>query len=461
MKNYRKIVALLALFATFFGCAFSQANSASSEIQLHVFDSSSSWWLAVDPREDDDNTVAVEMQEAGSSDWTEMTHNVAWGYYHSASRSVSGFETPLSFRLTSSDGEQVTVSDALASVTPGSLVNTRAAFRSHHHNTNTHAPTQEPAATSGRTSTSTSASASSSTSAKSATTSSAASSSSTTGSKSATSGATSSASSSTTAAAASTSTSGSSSGSTDLCAVTATSSEPLKILVPLYSYPGSDWDNVASAASAGAQIIAIINPSSGPIASGPDSTWTTYMNKLTAAGVEMVGYVHTSYGARASSDVTGDVDVYASKYPGLKGIFLDEVSADASEISYYQTVYSHISGISGYSNTILNPGTQPDEGYLAVSTSIVIFESPASSLSSNFASWVTCASSSSAKSGYKYKFAGIAYGASSSEMSSVLSTMESAGMGLVYVTDGASGCCTYNTLASYFSSEASAVAALN
>jgi hypothetical protein len=34
-------------------------------------------------------------------------------------------------------------------------------------------------------------------------------------------------------------------------------------------------------------------------------------------------------------------------------------------------------------------------------------------------------------------------------------------MGLVYVTDGASGCCTYNTLASYFSSEASAVAALN
>lgn len=456
MKNYRKIVALLALFATFFGCAFSQANSASSAIQLHVFDSSSSYWLAVDPRDDDDDTVAVEMQEAGSSAWTEMTHNAAWGYWHSASRSASGFTTPLSFRLTSSDGEQVTVSDALVSVTPGSLVNTRAAWRSHHHNSQTQAPTQEPAAsTNGRASTSTSAAASSSTSAESATTSSAASSSSSTASAS-----TSSASSSTSAAA-STSTSGSTSGSTDLCAVTATSSEPLKILVPLYSYPGSDWDNVASAASAGAQIIAIINPSSGPISSGPDSTWTTYMNKLTAAGVDMVGYVHTSYGARASSDVTGDVDVYASMYPGLKGIFLDEVSADASEISYYQTVYSHISGISGYANTILNPGTQPDEGYLAVSTSIVIFESPASSLSSNFDSWVTCASSASEKSGYKYHFAGIAYGASSSEMSSVLSTMEAAGMGLVYVTDGASGCCTYNTLASYFSSEASAVAALN
>jgi len=232
-------------------------------------------------------------------------------------------------------------------------------------------------------------------------------------------------------------------------------------LVPLYVYPGSAWDDVISAASSGVKIIAIINPNSGPDTSGPDSTTSTYMQKMTTAGVDMIGYVHTSYGARASSDVTGDIDVYASLYPGLQGIFLDEVSADASEISYYQQVYTHINGISGYSNTILNPGTQPDQGYLAVSTSIVIFENTASALNSDFASWVTCAPSSSEQSGYKYHFAGIAYGASSSQMSSVLSTMESAGMGLVYVTDGAAGCCTYNTLSSYFTSEASAVAALN
>jgi hypothetical protein len=51
------------------------------------------------------------------------------------------------------------------------------------------------------------------------------------------------------------------------------------------------------------EIIAIINPNSGPDSAGPDSSYTTYMKKLTAAGVDMVGYVHTSYGARAVSDV--------------------------------------------------------------------------------------------------------------------------------------------------------------
>jgi len=229
----------------------------------------------------------------------------------------------------------------------------------------------------------------------------------------------------------------------------------------LYSYPGSAWDEVASAASSGVKIIAIINPSSGPISGGPDSTWTTYMNKLTAAGVDMVGYVHTSYAGRSVSEVTAEVDVYASKYTGLKGIFLDEVSASASDLSWYSQVYSHISGKSGFSNTILNPGAMPDQGYLDVSTSIVIFENSASNLGTNFASWVKCAPSAAAKSGYKYKFAGIAYGASSSEMSSVISSMKDSGMGLVYVTDGAGGCCTYNTLASYFASEATAVAALN
>jgi len=185
------------------------------------------------------------------------------------------------------------------------------------------------------------------------------------------------------------------------------------------------------------------------------------MSKLTTAGVDMLGYVHTSYGARAISDVTGDIDVYASLYPGLKGIFIDEASADASEVSYYTQVYQHISGISGYSNTILNPGAQPDQGYLAASTSIVIFEGAGSQLSSSqFDSWVTCAPSTSEQTTYLYHFAGIAYGESSSGMQSVLNTMKSSGMGLVYVTDGASGCCTYNTLTSYLSAEASAVKAL-
>jgi len=232
-------------------------------------------------------------------------------------------------------------------------------------------------------------------------------------------------------------------------------------LVPLYVYPGSAWDAVVTAASTGVKIIAIINPNSGPDPAGPDSSYNTYMTKLTNAGVDMVGYVHTTYGERSSADVYADIDTYASKYPGLKGIFIDEAAATASEISYYSGVYSHIIAKSGYSNVILNPGTQPDQGYLAVSTNIVIFEDVYTNLKNNFASWVTCAPTSSQKAGYKYKFSGIAYGASSGSMSSILSTMMNSGMGLVYVTDVAGGCCTYNTLSTYFASEATTVKAMN
>jgi len=229
----------------------------------------------------------------------------------------------------------------------------------------------------------------------------------------------------------------------------------------LYVYPGSAWDSVATAAKNGAKIIAIINPNSGPDASGPDSSYTTYMNKLTAAGVDMVGYVHTSYGDRSTTDVNADIDVYAAKYPGLKGIFLDEASNSASELSYYSTVYNHIKSKSGYVNTILNPGTQPDQGYLAVSTNIVIFEDAGANIPSTYASWVKCAPSAAEKSGYKYRFSGIAHSTASGSMSSIVNKMVSAGMGLVYVTDGAAGCCTYNALTSYMTSEGSAVVALN
>jgi len=259
----------------------------------------------------------------------------------------------------------------------------------------------------------------------------------------------------------STSSSSSGSSSSDLCALTSTSAEPIKLLVPLYVYPGSAWDSVVTAAKTGVKIIAIINPNSGPDSAGPDSSYTTYMKKLTAAGVDMVGYVHTSYGARAVSDVNADVNTYASKYPGLKGIFLDEASPDASELSYYTTVYNHIISKSGYVNSILNPGTQPDQGYLAISSNIVIFEDAGANLKNNYASWVKCAPSSAQKSGYKYKFSGIAHSTASGSMSGIVNTMVSSGMGLVYVTDGAAGCCTYNALTSYLSTEASAVKAIN
>jgi len=256
------------------------------------------------------------------------------------------------------------------------------------------------------------------------------------------------------------STSSSSGSTTGLCDIVPTSSEPLKLLVPLYVDPGSAWDNIAAGAAT-VETIAIINPNSGPDSSA-GSSYTTYMNKLNNAGVILIGYVHTSYGDRSASDVQKDIDTYVAQYPGLQGIFFDEVSDSAQYLSYYTSLYNYVMAKSGYVHCILNPGTQPDEGYLNAATSIVIFEDKATSYPDSFSSWVTCASSSSEKSGYKYKFSAIAYSSSSSSSAATLiASMQNSGVGMVYVTDGASGCCTYNELVSYYSSEVSSLTSMN
>jgi len=248
------------------------------------------------------------------------------------------------------------------------------------------------------------------------------------------------------------------------CEVTPPSTEPIKVLVPLYIDPGSSWDQLVSAAEAGVPTIAIINPSSGPDKSGPNAAYATYIKKLIDAGIDVIGYVHTSYGNRSLTAVFSDIETYASLYSGLVGIFIDEASADASDIPYYSKVYDAITSKSGYTNAILNPGIQPDQGYLNVSTSLVVFEDAGSKwekFSSQFSSWVSCAPNAAEQPGYKYRFTSIAYATKETSLVSMLSSMATKGMGLIYVTDGAEGCCTYNSLASYYPTETSTVHEIN
>jgi len=225
-------------------------------------------------------------------------------------------------------------------------------------------------------------------------------------------------------------------------------------MVPLYTYPGSTWDTVAASAST-VFTVAIINPDSGP-GSGPDSTYNTYMPKLKNAGVDMVGYVHTSYGARAIADVKADIDVYAEQFPLLVGIFLDEVATAASLVSYYQELYTYIMGMPGWKYDILNPGTVPASGYTAVATQIVTYESSASGFaSSQNPSFASCNN--------KNMFAMITYSASSaSAMESAISAAKTKGYyGWVYAIDTAGTGNTYNSLPSYYAQMATYIASLN
>jgi hypothetical protein len=231
------------------------------------------------------------------------------------------------------------------------------------------------------------------------------------------------------------------------------------MLLPLYVYPGSSWDQIVTAASK-IDIIAIINPNSGP-GSSASSTYVTYMNRLDAAGVEQIGYVYTSYGDRAISAVKADIDTYKNKFPHINGIFFDEASNSASDISYYRELYNYVLS-KGFTHSILNPGVVPAQGYVDISTNIVVFEDYGSSVNSkSYSSFVKCAPSASQKAGYKYKFSGIAHTTSTSNFASYIERFQNSGMGLVYVTDGAGGCCTYNNMVSYFSAEVSSIQSMN
>jgi outer membrane biosynthesis protein TonB len=505
-----KFVILYALFALLFASVLCDEGSDSQDtIKLHVFGSSSKWWIAVDPIDEIYETVGVEVREASSPRWIPTSPNTDWGYFQLASDSGIGFALPLSFRFTAINGQRAVASSVLTTISEGLLVDTGVQYpvkvdppTDSPTDSPTDVPTEpsdaptppatlppatqgpsqppvtqpptQPPATQPPTQPATQPPATQPPATQPPVTQ-----------PPATQPPTQKPTQPATQppatqpptqkptqpatpvptqppATQAPTTKPTSPPTTDLCAIVPTSTEPLQILVPLYVYPGSAWDQLATAAATGVKIIAIINPNSGPNANGPDSSYSTYITKLKNAGVDLVGYVHTSWGARAIATIESEIDTYANKYPGLSGIFFDEGATEASALPYYTTAYNYVKAKSGYTHVILNPGLQPDQGYLSVSTNIVIYENYASSLSStSFSSWVACAPNSAAKSGYKYKFSGIVHTATLANMPTLISQVQAKGMGLVYVTDGAGGCCTYNTLTSFFPQEAASVKSLN
>jgi len=179
------------------------------------------------------------------------------------------------------------------------------------------------------------------------------------------------------------------------------------------------------------------------------------MTKFDQAGIEMVGYVHTSYGARSISTVKKEIDEYASKFPSVVGIFLDEVSAKDSELSYYKELYQYIMSMPGWKYDVINPGAVPTAGYLDAATQIVSFETDASKFaSSSNPSYASCSN--------KDKFSVITYGASSSLMQSAVNTARTKGYyGWFYATDGTLNGGTYNKLPSYYGAMAQYIADTN
>jgi len=139
-----------------------------------------------------------------------------------------------------------------------------------------------------------------------------------------------------------------------------------RLAIPSYFYPTffnptGYWQQMQSAAPYAS--ICVINPGSGPGGSS-NSDYVTQTKLAQAAGMKVLGYVHTSYTGVTLGAIEAQIDSYYGWY-SVDGIFVDEVSTSPVNQPYYLSVYNYVKGKAGSDIVVVNPGTVPDESYMA------------------------------------------------------------------------------------------------
>src|SRR5262249_15156728 len=176
-----------------------------------------------------------------------------------------------------------------------------------------------------------------------------------------------------------------------LSAALGASAAPLGIMVPAYFDPSSGlWGGLNLAASR-VPLIAIMNPNNGP-GSTQKASYVSALSSLHAAGGRGIGYVYSSYAARATNLVMADIDLYFSFYQ-VDGIFVDEMTNDSatSHLDYYAALYNYIQPQGTNLLVAGNPGINTVEAYLTRPTVdlLVTFESNTGYPSLVVDPWVT------------------------------------------------------------------------
>ncbi len=196
--------------------------------------------------------------------------------------------------------------------------------------------------------------------------------------------------------------------------------------VPAYFYPGSYWTQLDQARSGVG--VAVMNPDSGPGA-GQNPNYVGAVQSAEAAGINVVGYVYTSYGSRSIAAVESDISDYYSWYPDLDGIFLDEASTNCGNEPYYAALDGYVKSKGGAGLTVLNPGTQTNQCYEPAADILLTFEGSDTQYVSSYSapSWVARYPAS--------HFWHVIYGTSTvSAMATAVQLSKARNAGYVYVT---------------------------
>ena len=201
-------------------------------------------------------------------------------------------------------------------------------------------------------------------------------------------------------------------------------------IVPVYFYNTTLWEKLATVDCNGCSFFAIVNPDNGP-GNQTDPNYTRFIDELNTNGKIPIGYVYTKWASRNITDVEKDVDTWLELYPNIKGFFIDEVSDNEGNLTYYQQLVSYIKQKGNYT-VVLNPGTLPVEGYFSLADYVVVYENSEGYLFQFLnASCLICTDGTP----YAEKSACIVYGVNSTDWQKVAESLKGK-CSLLYLTDG-------------------------
>jgi hypothetical protein len=247
--------------------------------------------------------------------------------------------------------------------------------------------------------------------------------------------------------------------STPLAATAAASSGAgaESIVTTLYAYPTlSSWDQVESAApTVSASIVDICAPDgsgsgcNGQPADAKSTVWVPTIQALQAAGITPLYYIWTDYGAVPLATVESEL-LNAITWYGVSSPMFDGTSTSASEVSYYQALYTFAIA-NGAKTVMFNPGTVAPQSYMFGPDEILQqFEgSQAQFDATSFPSWMASYPAS--------EFSAVISAGTSAGVGADISDAADDGIGNVYVDDEAEPP-NYSTLPSFWSAEVQDVA---
>jgi Spherulation-specific family 4 len=216
--------------------------------------------------------------------------------------------------------------------------------------------------------------------------------------------------------------------------------------VPAFFYSSSTWDQAIDTKPD--PTVILLNIDNG-VGTSPLSHFQTLVKQAQDAGITVLGYSSTEYGARSVSSVESEISEYKSWY-GVNGIFLDLTQGTSGEFSYYQTLANYIRSTIPGGIVWLNPGSYPDPSFMSIANVVMVFEGSYSSyLSDQVPSWISQYSPS--------QFAHVIYDTPQSDFASAVNLSRQRRAGHLFVTDLSGSGNPYGALPSYWSQEASAV----